>query len=95
MEFIQNDPVYSGKTTIFITCDHGRHTDGVAEGFAGHGDDCEGCQRIGMLAIGPDFEAGKVVETPYSQIDIPATIARMLHFKMNHSKGRSMLDLFD
>ncbi|PHR31372.1 MAG: sulfatase [Fluviicola sp.] len=95
LDFVKNDPVYSGKTTVFITSDHGRHLDGVNGGFSSHGDDCEGCQRIGMLAIGPDFEPGKVVETDYGQIDIPATIARMLHFKMRYSKGRSMRELFD
>ncbi|MDG1333011.1 MAG: sulfatase-like hydrolase/transferase [Crocinitomicaceae bacterium] len=94
IEFIQNDPAYQGKTTIFITCDHGRHTDGVAEGFSGHGDDCEGCQRIGMLAIGPDFKQGKTVKTEYGQIDIARTIARMLDFEMPHGKGRSIKELF-
>ena len=94
VEFIKNDPVYAGKTTIFITSDHGRHTDGVAEGFPGHGDDCEGCQRIGMLAIGPDFTPGETVETKYGQIDIPATIARMLHFRMQNAKGTSIKELF-
>lgn len=95
IEFIKNDPVYAGKTTIFITSDHGRHLDGVNGGFAGHGDNCQGCQRIGMLAIGPDFEPGKVVETEYSQIAIPATIARMLRFNMKYSKGGSLRELFD
>lgn len=95
VDFVKNDPIYSGKTTVFITSDHGRHLDGVNGGFSNHGDDCEGCQRIGMLAIGPDFEPGKIVETDYGQIDIPATIARMLHFNMRHSKGRSMQELFD
>jgi hypothetical protein len=94
VEFIKNDPVYAGKTTIFITSDHGRHTDGVAEGFSGHGDDCEGCQRIGMLAIGPDFTPGETVETKYGQIDIPATIARMLHFRMQNAKGTNIKELF-
>lgn len=95
IEFIENDPVYAGKTTVFITSDHGRHLDGVSSGFASHGDDCAGCRKIGMLAIGPDFQPGKVVETAYGQIDIPATIARMLHFKMKYAEGKSIKELFD
>lgn len=95
LEFVKNDPVYAGKTTVFITSDHGRHLDGVSGGFSGHGDSCDGCRRIGMLAIGPDFQPGSTVETEYGQIDIPATIARMLHFKMKKSDGRSMHELFD
>lgn len=94
MDFIKNDPTYAGKTTVFITSDHGRHSDGVDEGFVGHGDRCDGCQLIGMLAIGPDFTPGEVVETNYSQIDIPATIARMLRFRMKNSEGRRIKELF-
>ncbi len=95
IDFVNNDPIYAGKTTIFITSDHGRHLDGVNGGVSSHGDDCLGCRKIGMLAIGPDFEPGKVVETTYGQIDIPVTIARMLHFEMRYAKGRSMVELFD
>lgn len=94
MEFIKNDPVYAGKTTVFITSDHGRHSNDNG-GFQEHGDDCDGCRRVGLLAIGPDFTPGKVVETEYDQIDIPVTIARMLKFKMRHAKGQIMFDLFD
>ena len=95
IDFINSDPIYAGKTTIFITSDHGRHLNGVAEGFSGHGDNCDGCRRIGLLAIGPDFKPGRVVETEYNQTDLPATIARMLHFKMRFGDGRSMYELFD
>jgi bisphosphoglycerate-independent phosphoglycerate mutase (AlkP superfamily) len=94
VEFIENDPVYSGRTTLFITSDHGRHLDGVSSGFASHGDDCLGCRKIGMLAIGPDFEEGITVEESYGQIDIAPTIARMFHFKMKHANGRFINELF-
>jgi hypothetical protein len=93
-DLVQNDPEYRDKTTIFITNDHGRHLDNVADGFISHGDGCEGCRHIQMLAIGPDFKKGVGFETPYEQIDISATIAKMLNFKMNYSKGKVMADLF-
>src|SRR5690606_25597010 len=38
--FLQQDPEYKDKTTLFLTNDHGRHSDNVATGFVGHGDDC-------------------------------------------------------
>lgn len=95
VDFINSDPVYAGKTTIFITSDHGRHLDGVGGGFADHGDECEGCRHIGLLAIGPDFEKGKEVSTSYSQIDIPATIARLMHFRMYYGDGQSIQELFE
>jgi bisphosphoglycerate-independent phosphoglycerate mutase (AlkP superfamily) len=95
VNFIQNDPVYANKTTIFITSDHGRHLNGVADGFSGHGDNCDGCRRIGMLAIGPDFTPGTTIDKHYDLTDIPATISRLLHFKMRHAKGQSISELFD
>ncbi len=45
---IQSDPYYKNNTTLFITNDHGRHT----ADFKGHGDDCEGCRHIMLLALG-------------------------------------------
>ncbi|KPV62318.1 MAG: hypothetical protein AOA65_1942 [Candidatus Bathyarchaeota archaeon BA1] len=51
---IQDDPVYKGKTTIFVTNNHGRHLGGVKTGFQDDGDNCEGCRRVMMLVIGPD-----------------------------------------
>jgi Sulfatase/Type I phosphodiesterase / nucleotide pyrophosphatase len=95
IDFIESDPFYSGKTTIFITSDHGRHLDGVSGGFAHHGDECDGCRNMGLLVIGPDFEQGKVVSTPYNQIDISATIARLMKFTMSHGKGQSISELFE
>ena len=95
VDFLQSDPFYAGKTTIFITSDHGRHLDGVSGGFAHHGDDCDGCRDLGLLVIGPDFKQGEEVTTPYNQIDIPATIARLMKFTMPHGNGQSMSELFE
>ncbi|MES2375893.1 MAG: alkaline phosphatase family protein [Bacteroidota bacterium] len=93
-DFIQSDDNYRGKTTIIITNDHGRHLPGVADGFVSHGDGCEGCRHIQFLALGPDFKEGVGFQTPYEQIDISATVAKLLNFKMESSKGKVMTDLF-
>ncbi|MFT5780503.1 MAG: hypothetical protein ACI837_003465, partial [Crocinitomicaceae bacterium] len=84
-EFIENDPEYKGKTTLLITNDHGRHLDGVGNGFAGHGDDCQGCEHISLLALGPDFPGNRVITKEYEQIDVASTIAHMLNFRMPKS----------
>jgi len=93
-DLVQNDPEYKDKTTIFITNDHGRHLDNVADGFISHGCDCEGCRHIQMLALGPDFKKGLGSDNAYEQIDIAPTIAKMLNFKMEYAKGKVMTDLF-
>lgn len=92
--FIQGDDNYRGKTTIIITNDHGRHLPNVADGFISHGDGCEGCRHIQFLALGPDFKEGAGFQTPYEQIDISATVAKLLNFKMESSKGKVMTELF-
>jgi len=93
--FIQNDSVYANKTTLIITNDHGRHLDGIANGFISHGDDCMGCKKINFLALGPDFKQGVVTETPAELIDISTTISYLLSYSMPTSEGRIMHELFD
>ncbi len=92
--FIQSDSVYKDKTAMFITNDHGRHLDGVKNGFVSHGGGCEGCRRMTLIALGPDFKQNYLCTKQYEQIDISATIAKILEFEVPHSKGKFMSDLF-
>jgi len=92
--FIQNDAWYKNKTTLFVTSDHGRHSDGVADGFVSHGDGCEGCRHLGFFAYGPDFKKGAIVKVDREQIDLPVTVAELLGFDLPNSKGKIMTELF-
>lgn len=92
--YLQKDPYYAGCTTMIITNDHGRHLDGVSNGFAGHGDGCDGCRHIELLAMGPDFRSGVESDEPYELKDIAATIAELLHFDMPTQDGRVIWELF-
>ena len=82
--FIQKDSVYHNKSTIFITNDHGRHTDNYKE----HGDSCEGCRHIMLLMIGPEIFQDKIDTTYYSQIDIASTSARLLNLMLYIAKEK-------
>lgn len=93
-EYIQSNEYYKDNTTLIITNDHGRHLDGHKTGFKEHGDGCEGCRQMYMLALGPDFKQGQVVTEEYEQIDISLTISKLLHFDMPTSKGRVISSLF-
>lgn len=84
---IQRDPVMKDKTAMYITNDHGRHLDGHKDGFKSHGDGCEGCRHISLLAIGPDFAKDREVSTKYDQIDLTATLATMFGLYMPTGKG--------
>ncbi|MGB1103523.1 MAG: alkaline phosphatase family protein [Crocinitomicaceae bacterium] len=94
-EFIRTNDHYRGKTTIFVTNDHGRHLDGRKDSFVSHGDNCEGCRKINLFAYGPDFKRGIVTNEPGELIDIPVTTAELLQFEFNEkAKGRVMDELF-
>jgi arylsulfatase A-like enzyme len=93
-KFLQSDPFYKDKTAYFVTNDHGRHLDGVANGFIDHGDNCEGCRHIFLFAAGPDFKKNTVVDHKREQIDIAATTASLLGFTIPGSKGKLMSELF-
>lgn len=92
--FLQADPLFRDKTTLIITNDHGRHLDGILDGFKSHGDDCEGCRHIELLAIGPDFRSGLTLTTPYELTDICATVARLAGLPDGAAPGHVMTDLF-
>ena len=93
-QFVQNDPNYKNTTTLFITSDHGRHLDSIADGFAGHGDGCEGCRHLWFFACGPDFKKGTQTAVSREQIDLPVTIAELMGFKMPNIQGKIMTELF-
>ncbi len=91
---IQSDPEMRDQTTLLITNDHGRHLDCRKDGFVSHGDKCEGCKHISLLALGPDFPKDLIISTPAEMIDISATVSEMLGFLMPTCKGRVLSELF-
>lgn len=91
--FLQADTTYVGTTTIFVTNDHGRHLDNVADGFISHGDDCLGCRHIMCMIIGPDCKENYVEQDHYSQIDVFATSCFLLGIKPEHTDGKVMKEI--
>ncbi|MDQ3192420.1 MAG: alkaline phosphatase family protein [Bacteroidota bacterium] len=93
-KFIQQDSIYGGKTTVFITNDHGRHSDGWADGFSSHGDNCNGCRHINLYASGPDFKKNIIVSNSYELIDITRTTTELMGIKNLSSTGKVMWEIF-
>ncbi|WP_071530884.1 alkaline phosphatase family protein [Pontibacter sp. BAB1700] len=92
--FIQQDSHYKDKTALLITNDHGRHPDGHLDSFVSHGDGCESCRRISLLALGPDFKKGKKITDVYEQVDIPTTVAELMGFSIPNTQGRVFKEAF-
>lgn len=87
---LQSDPFYKNSTTLLVTNDHGRHTDDTKE-FRNHGDSCEGCRHIMLLALGPNFTPNTVVVDTAYQIDIAPTIGAIMSFPTPYATGRNLL----
>jgi hypothetical protein len=85
---IQSDPFYRNTTTLFVTNDHGRHSDN----FKNHGDDCDGCEHIMLLAVGRNIPHGLENTELHQQIDIAGTIGELLGFNAQFAKGKSLLN---
>ena len=94
-QFIQNDSIYKDNTTLFVTNDHGRHLDGISNGFVSHGDNCDGCRHINLYSFGPDFKKGIVSSVNRSLVDVHATILELLHIRGAYTEGNVMLELFN
>lgn len=90
---LRDEAPFAGETALFITNDHGRHVDGHKDGFISHGDDCPGCHRIQLIALGPDFRKGAVVERHGNQIDVAVTAAAILGLSIPGSQGRVLTEL--
>jgi Metalloenzyme superfamily. len=94
-ELVSNDPVFRDKTTIFVTNDHGRHTDGVSTGFVGHGDGCEGCRHIMMFGIGAGLKKGVHTSVVRNIPDIVPTIGALMNFPTPVVSGTVMTEFFE
>lgn len=88
---IENDPFYAGKTSIFITTDHGR---GEGEGWKDHGANAEHSDEIWFTLINPqEAPKGEVSNSKqYFQIQFAPTMAELLNISYDpeHSTADAM-----
>jgi hypothetical protein len=90
---IQEDSVLRDRTNLFITNDHGRHLDGIKDGYISHGDACPGCRKISLLAVGPDIIPGAVSTKRRNQLDLAATWAWLAGIELPGTPGTVMHEL--
>lgn len=90
---ITSDAYYRNKTSLIVANDHGRHDDAHG-GFKNHGDDCDGCRHIMLLALGPDFNKNYISPNLRSQVDICPTAGILLGFNPAQAIGTPMTELF-
>lgn len=93
---IQSMPEYRDKTTLIVTCDHGRGNK-IKEQWTDHGTKIEDAGQIWIAAIGPDTKASGIVKTnsPIYQKQIAPTIAALLgfHFVPVHGMSETIVSI--
>lgn len=92
-DFVQSDPSFKNTTTLLVTNDHGRHLDGIQNGFVSHGDGCWGCRHIMFLGVGAGVPSGVHSSVRHTIPDITPTIGSMLGFPTPNATGKPMVEL--
>lgn len=87
---LQADPFYKNQTLFIVTNDHGRHLNGILDGYRGHGDDCDGCRHINLFMAGPDIHKNVIVQDTYEQIDLTQTVARIFGLPRKYTEGKTI-----
>ena len=86
-ETLQAMPQYRGKTTLILTCDHGR---GNGPKWTNHGTDVEGAEATWMAFMGPDTPARGLSNDAVATNDgIAATLARFLGYDYPAAESRA------
>ncbi len=86
-EAVNESPAYRGKTTLIVTCDHGRG--GTVEDWHTHGEEVPAAAQIWVAIIGPDTPAlGEAANTSeVFQRDIAPTILDLLGLDYHEYEG--------
>lgn len=96
-DFVQNDPQYKNKTTIFITVDHGRG-DKIKTQWTDHGSDIAGASQIWFAAMGPEIAPkGEIkTESQIYQKQFAQTIAKIMGytFSADHPVDTEVKEVF-
>ena len=80
-DFIQTDPQYKNKTSLFITTDHGRG-DKIKEKWTSHGDAVEGADQIWFAVMGPNTPPNGEMKTEMQlyQKQFAQTMAKLMGY---------------
>jgi hypothetical protein len=94
--FVQSVPGYRNKTTILVTCDHGRGNR-IKDQWTDHGKDIEDAGQIWIAVMGPRIKARGLVQTPsvIYQKQLATTIASILgfHFTPDHGEAEPIAEI--
>jgi hypothetical protein len=95
--YLQSATQYKNKTTLIVTCDHGRG-DKVKDNWQHHGSNIEDAGQIWIAAIGPDTKPSGEIKTAGQlyQKQLAATFAQLLNlnFTATHPVAEPIQSIF-
>ena len=78
-DWVQHNPAYKDKTTLLVTCDHGRGEGPT--GWKDHGSNTANSNQTWFIAMGPDTPAkGEITTGQYYNNQYAKTMAALLGF---------------
>ncbi|WPU93354.1 alkaline phosphatase family protein [Mucilaginibacter sabulilitoris] len=92
-QFVQTDPAYKNKTTLIVTCDHGRGDEPFIK-WRDHGKDVLHSEQTWFAVLGPDTPASGEMKsdvTTYHK-QLAQTIAKLLGFDFKAAAGHEVGD---
>jgi hypothetical protein len=92
-QYIQTDPVYRNKTTLIITCDHGRG-DASPDAWRNHGFWIKNSEQTWVAVIGPDTPADGIIKTRTTTYhkQLAQSMAKLLGFDFKANAGHEVGD---
>ena len=92
---LQSIPQYKNKTTLLITCDHGRG-DLIKEQWIGHGPQIKDSGQIWIAAMGPDTKPAPAFteKGQLYQAQLASTMAAVLGFQFKPETHQAMTPIF-
>ena len=92
---IQNEPEYTGNTTLFILPDFGRDSDDDAggNGFQHHRTGDALSRTTWMMAMGAGVREGVVIDRPLESTDLVPSIGSILGFSAALAQGKPIAEL--
>ncbi len=84
---IRADPELASSTALFVLPEFGRDRDLNARRGLDHGDDSSELHQVSLVAWGPDFRQGKVVNQETRSLDVCPTIASLFGVQASGARG--------
>ena len=95
-DYVQTDPAYKNKTTLIVTCDHGRGDEPLTK-WRDHGAGTPHSEQTWFAVLGPDTPASGEMKLPVTTYhkQLAQTIARLLGFDFKTAAGHEVGDAID